>query len=171
MQPLPILAAKMDQSRILSSASCNQLRLALPLRAGSGEVCVTLLFQCVQLIFGYNLVYKCLNPTCSACRVDSTPWNMSLFNVPSCAQVTAFLSDGIIFLLFLVQRKSVLTREEWTEESRSRQRNWWFCRTAWAGFSVGTPQEWPECSGMVTLSLFHRSERIRRWVNILVVQL
>jgi len=39
--------------------------------------------------------------------------------------VTAFLGDGIIFILFLVQRKSVVYRTEWTEARKERQRFWW----------------------------------------------
>eukprot|EP00434_Breviolum_minutum_P001501 symbB.v1.2.001324.t1/scaffold57.1/size370615/33 len=43
--------------------------------------------------------------------------------------VTAFLGDGIIFILFLVQRKSVVRRTEWTEAMKVRQRFWWSFRT------------------------------------------
>jgi len=43
--------------------------------------------------------------------------------------VTAFLSDGIIFILFMVQRKSVVRRKEWTERAKARQRMWWRFRT------------------------------------------
>eukprot|EP00434_Breviolum_minutum_P033669 symbB.v1.2.029793.t1/scaffold3289.1/size59672/2 len=42
--------------------------------------------------------------------------------------VTAFLGDGIIFILFLVQRKSVVYRTEWTEARKARQRFWWSFR-------------------------------------------
>ena len=44
--------------------------------------------------------------------------------------MTAFLGDGIIFILFLVQRKSVVYRTEWTEARKARQRFWWSFRTA-----------------------------------------
>eukprot|EP00434_Breviolum_minutum_P036960 symbB.v1.2.032758.t2/scaffold3973.1/size47119/1 len=43
--------------------------------------------------------------------------------------VTAFLGDGIIFLLYLVQRKKVLHKPEWTEALIARQRFWWSFRT------------------------------------------
>jgi len=43
--------------------------------------------------------------------------------------VTAFLGDGIIFILFMVQRKSVVRRTEWTEARKARQRCCWSFRT------------------------------------------
>ena len=57
--------------------------------------------------------------------------NMCSSNVSLCTfcEVTAFLGDGIIFILFLVQRKSVVRRTEWTEAMKVRQRFWWTFRT------------------------------------------
>ena len=57
--------------------------------------------------------------------------NMCSSNVSLCTfcEVTAFLGDGIIFILFLVQRKSVVRRTEWTEAMKVRQRFWWSFRT------------------------------------------
>lgn len=43
--------------------------------------------------------------------------------------VTAFLSDGIIFILFMWQSKRVVRRTEWTETSKSWKRFWWSFRT------------------------------------------
>ena len=50
-------------------------------------------------------------------------------------EVTAFLGDGIIFILFMVQRKSVVRRTEWTEARKARQRCCWSFRTTvrWKG--------------------------------------
>eukprot|EP00435_Cladocopium_sp_Y103_P033486 s2534_g8.t1 len=42
---------------------------------------------------------------------------------------TAFFGDGIIFLLFFVQRKKVISKTEWTEKQKDRQRMWWRIRT------------------------------------------
>ena len=125
-----------------SRASCSQLLLALFLGPRSSEVCISVVSGCsidLWLIYLHKCfrckppvcvhsVYRCLDPT--------------FCNVPS-AKVTAFLTDGIIFLLFLVQRKSVLARKDWTEKSKGRQRKWWFCRTAqvlevWQGRSTMT---------------------------------
>ena len=63
----------------------------------------------------------CCSPYCTSSLVSFR----SLF-----CEVTAFLGDGIIFILFLVQRKSVVYRTEWTEARKARQRCWWSFRRA-----------------------------------------
>lgn len=60
-------------------------------------------------------------------------------NFPKKVEVTAFLGDGIIFLLYLVQRKTVLHKPEWTEALIARQRFWWSFRTQ--GKQVGEMKE------------------------------
>ncbi|CAE7461738.1 atad1, partial [Symbiodinium pilosum] len=42
--------------------------------------------------------------------------------------VTAVMGDVLIALLLILQRRSVVERDEWTPARVARQRNWWFCR-------------------------------------------
>ena len=68
-------------------------------------------------------------PFCSPCHEFCSLLAASL------CEVTAFLGDGIIFILFMVQRKSVVRRTEWTEARKARQRCCWSFRTTvrWKG--------------------------------------
>ena len=81
---------------------------------------------------------------------------VSVFPQAFC-EVTAFLGDGIIFILFLVQRKSVVYRTEWTEARKARQRFWWSFRTA---EHVKTRLT---CKGLHMFSLFWSRKIILRY--------
>lgn len=53
------------------------------------------------------------------------------------AQVTALLGDCIIFGFFLLKRKSVEQKEEWTREMKGWKRMWWRIRTSFRKIMEG----------------------------------
>ena len=123
--------------RTISSALCNLSLWALWLWSHSDPSNLRLQ-HVISRFLRWIAFFSILNPLCIG------NWDMSslhsflllLLLSPLASprdpfrEVTAFLGDGIIFILFMVQRKSVVRREEWTETSKARQRFWWSFRTA-----------------------------------------